>query len=85
MGANSMQGWCLFGLITGFTLLVGGLAALSEGASGMLATLGSLAGIVLTVMSFVGFYRIKPLEHEGMESNRSSAPARDVKAKSPTI
>lgn len=66
MGANSKQGWCLFGLLVGFPLLVGGLAALSEGASGMPATIGILAGIVLIVISCVGFYRIKPLEQEGM-------------------
>ena len=78
MGANSQQGWCLFGLFIGFTVLVGGLAALSEGASGMLATLASVAGIALLVISCVGFYRIKPLEHEGMEGNPSSAPARDM-------
>ncbi len=84
MGANSTQGWCLFGLFIGFTLLVGGLAALSEGASAMLATLGSLAGIVLMVASCVGFYRIKPLEHEGMEGNPAAAP-REIKAKSPAI
>ncbi len=70
MGANSTQGWSLFGLLIGFTLLVGGLAALSEGASRMPASLGVVAGIVLIVISCVGFYRIKPLEHEGMEGNR---------------
>lgn len=84
MGANSKQGWSLFGLLLGFTLLVGGLAALSEGASRMLATLGSVVGIALIVISCVGFYRIKPLE-EGTEGNRASAQARDVKAKSPAI
>ncbi len=70
MGANSKQGWCLFGLFIGFMLLVGGLAGLSEGASRMAATLGTLIGLVLMVISCAGFYRIKPLEHEGMEGNR---------------
>jgi hypothetical protein len=81
MGANSAQGWSLFGLLLGFTLLVGGLAALSEGASRMLATLGSVAGIALIVISCAGFYRIKPLEEE-TEGGKASAQARDVKAKS---
>ena len=84
MGANSKQGWCLFSLLIGFTLLVGGLAALSEGASGLLATIGTLAGIGLIFFSCVGFYRIKPLEHEGMEGNTAAAP-REIKAKSPAI
>ncbi len=66
MGANSTQGWSLFGLLIGFTLLVGGLAALSEGASRLAGTLGVLAGAVLMVVSCVCFYRIKPLEHESM-------------------
>ncbi len=83
MGANSQQGWCTFGLFMGFTLLVGGLAGLSEGVSGMPATLGSLAGAVLIVISCTGFYRIKPLEHEGMEGDRAAGSVRDVKAKSP--
>lgn len=65
MGANRKQGWCLFGLLMGFPLLVGGLAALSEGASGMAATIAILAGIFLIVISCVGFYTIKPLEHQG--------------------
>lgn len=65
MGANSKQGWCLFGLMIGFVLLVGGLVALSEGASGMPATLGGLAGLILMVISCAGLYRIKPLEQEG--------------------
>ncbi len=85
MGANSQQGWCVFGLFIGFALLVGGLAALSEGASGMIGTLGILAGIVLLVLSCAGFYRIKPLEHEGVEGNPAPAPARQIKAKSPAI
>ncbi len=84
MGANSQQGWYLFGVFIGFTLLVGGLAAISEGASGMFGTLGSLVGIVLLVISCAGFYRIKPLEHEGMEGNQAGA-SREVKAKSPAI
>ncbi len=79
MGANSKQGWCLFGLLVGFPSLVGGLAALSEGQSWLLAILATLAGVALVVISSVGLYRIKPLEHEGMKSNR---PAPDVKAKS---
>ncbi len=65
MGANSKQGWCLFGLMIGFVLLVGGLVALSEGGSGMPATLGGLAGLILMVISCAGLYRIKPLEQEG--------------------
>ena len=80
MGANSQQGWCLFSLFIGFVLLVGGLAALSEGASGMLATLASLAGIVLLVISCAGFYRIKPLEHEGIEGNQAAASTRQTRA-----
>ena len=66
MGANSKQGWSLLSLVIGFPMMVGGLAALSEGRSGLLPVLATLAGIVLVVVSFVGFYRIKPLEHEGM-------------------
>lgn len=65
MGANSKQGWCLFGLMMGFVLLVGSLAALSDGASGMPATLGWLAGLILMVISCAGLYLIKPLEQEG--------------------
>lgn len=84
MGANSRQGWSLFGLLIGFTMLVGGLAALSEGASRMPAGLGVVAGIVLLVISCAGFYRIKPLEHEGMEGNQAAA-SREIKAKSPAI
>ena len=85
MGANSKQGWCVFSLLIGFTLLVGGLAALSEGASGIPATIGGLAGIGLMVFSCVGFCRIKPLEHEEMEGNRATGSTRDIKAKSPAI
>ncbi len=68
MAAHSKQGWFLFSLLIGFTLLVGGLAALSEGAPRMLATLGFLAGIALIAISCAGFYKIKPLEHEGKGS-----------------
>ncbi len=70
MGANSKQGWCLFGLLIGFPSMVGGLAAISEGHSGLLLpALGSLVGIVLMVISCVGLYRIKALEHAGMKGN----------------
>ena len=64
MAANSKQGWSLFSLVIGFTLLVGGLAALSEGAARTLATLGSLVGIVLVAISCATFYKIKPLEKD---------------------
>lgn len=55
MGANSKQGWYLLGFIVGFTFLVAGLAYLGP--------LFSLVGLACLIGSFVGFYRIKPLEY----------------------
>ncbi len=83
MGANSKQGWCVFGLLVGFILIAGGGAGLSEGGSGLLSTLALLAGIVLTGASCVGFYQIRPLEDEGggMGSGQAVASPRAVRAK----
>ncbi len=75
MGANSKQGWCVFGLLTGFILIAGGWAGLSEGASGLLATLAVLVGIVLTVASCVGFYAIRSLELDGAGAERGPVGA----------
>src|SRR2546426_8486894 len=83
MGANSKQGWCMFGLLIGFILVAGGWAGISEGASGPLAALAVLVGVVLTVASGVGFYVIKPLEHEGTTTERSpvGATTREARVK----
>jgi hypothetical protein len=62
-------------LLIGFILVTGGGAAISEGASGPLAALAVLVGIVLTVASCVGFYVIKPLEREGAAAERSPVGA----------
>ncbi len=56
MGANSKQGWYVFIFLVGFTFLVAGLAYL-----GLIFT---LVGLVALIASCVGFYQIKPLEHE---------------------
>jgi hypothetical protein len=55
MGANSKQGWYLFLFLIGFTFLPAGLAYLGP--------LFSLVGLACLIISAVGFYRIKPLEH----------------------
>jgi len=55
MGANSKQGWYLLVFIVGFTFLPAGLAYLGP--------LFSLVGLACLIVSAVGFYRIKPLEH----------------------
>jgi len=75
MGANSKQGWCMFGLLIGFILVVGGGAGISEGASGPLGVLAVLVGIVSVVASCVGFYVIKPLEQERTAPEQSPVGA----------
>jgi len=83
MGANSKQGWCMFGLLIGFVLVVGGGAGISEGASGPLAVLAVLVGIVVLAASCVGFYVIKPLEQErtAPEQNPVGATPREARVK----
>ena len=56
MGANSKQGWYIFLFLVGFTFLPAGLAYL-----GLIFT---LFGLICMVAACVGFYQIKPLEHE---------------------
>lgn len=56
MGANSKQGWYLFLFLVGFTFLPAGLI--------YLGAIFSLIGLVCLVASCIGFYQIKPLEHE---------------------
>ena len=56
MGANSKQGWYLFLFLVGFTFLPAGLAYLGP--------IFSLIGLGCLIASCVGFYRIKPLEHQ---------------------
>ena len=63
MGANSRQGWCLFVFLIGFTFLPAGLIYL--GPIFWLIGLGCLIG------SAIGFYRIKPLEHEHAVANNA--------------
>ncbi len=55
MGANSKQGWYLFLFLIGFTFVPAGLVYL-----GFLFT---LVGVACLVVSLIGFYQIKPLEH----------------------
>ncbi len=55
MGANRKQGWYLLVFIIGFTFLPAGVAYLGP--------IFSLAGLACLIVSMVGFYRIKPLEH----------------------
>jgi len=83
MGANSKQGWCMFGLLIGFVLVVGGGAGISEGASGPLGVLAVLVGIVVLAASCVGFYVIKPLEQErtAPEQNPVGATPREARVK----
>jgi len=56
MGANSKQGWYVFLFLVGFTFLVAGLA--------YLGLIFSLIGLGFLIASCVGFYQIKPLEHQ---------------------
>ncbi len=55
MGANSQQGWSLLIFVIGFTFFVGGLFALGP--------IFTLIGLVCLVVSWIWFYRIKPLEN----------------------
>jgi hypothetical protein len=60
VAANRQQGYYLTMFLTGFTILVAGLAAMS-GHPGI-GIVAALAGLILLVISIAGFYRIKRLE-----------------------
>jgi hypothetical protein len=66
MGANSKQGWYLLVFIIGFTFLPAGLAYLGP--------IFSLVGLACLIVSMVGFYRIKPLEHAVAPEGLSVVP-----------
>jgi hypothetical protein len=66
MGANSKQGWYLLIFIAGFTSLVAGLA--------YLGFVFALVGLVGLVVSLIGFYQIKPLEHASAPNNQAPKP-----------
>ncbi len=74
MGANSKQGWFLFLFLIGFTFLVAGLA--------YLGFIFALAGLVILIISLVGFYRIKPLENAVVQEGPAApAAASPIKAR----
>ena len=67
MGATSAQGWYLFALIVGFTILPAGLFAL-----GWVAT---AAGIALLVVAFAGFRSIKEPAKGPESAGRGRVPS----------
>jgi len=71
MGANSKQGWCVFLFLIGFTFLVAGLA--------YLGLIFALAGLIILIISLVGFYQIKPLEDAVVQEGPAHATATPVK------
>lgn len=72
MGAISKQGWFLFLFLIGFTFLVAGLA--------YLGAIFAIAGLAALIGSLVGFYSIKPLEHETAEKPVMVAALKEKKA-----
>ena len=68
MGANSKQGWYLFLFLVGFTFLPAGLVYLGY--------LFALAGLACLIVSAVGFYQIKPLEHGEPQANHQASVQR---------
>ncbi|MDO8431734.1 MAG: hypothetical protein Q7S58_04905 [Candidatus Binatus sp.] len=66
MGANSKQGWYLFLFLVGFTFLPAGLAYLGP--------IFSLIGLGCLIASCVGFYQIKPLEHQVSAEKTNPVP-----------
>lgn len=74
MGANKWQGWYLFLFLVGFTFLPAGV--------GYLGPLFTIAGLLCLAGSLIGFYLIKPLEHQAVEPKQRNQVQMKVKSSS---